>query len=826
MRRGVAILIVASMAVALASMAEAQNATFQNPARFSIVGDIAGTTNLMALTDVGSLNSGTPDGILDIVTAAAGDNASVSVLYGRVDGQGMPNGRFIGGVNSTLGRIPTGMAVDRFDSDNIQDVVITDTGGQLFCYRGSDDSGPYEVVGAPATVLRNPVGIETADFNNDQKADVLVVSEGDQNAGGITILYGAGNCAFTVPPPPADSQVSAGQASSAAVVADLNNDQLLDVAVANAGGSNVTVLRRNAQGRYSNVQTIAVEEEPIAIKAGDMNNDSRIDLVVTNRNSDSVSVLIARPDFSFAPARNFQSGTNGSSPTGLALADMNLDGTLDVVVPNNRGSDASVLLGDGLGALFPPRVFVSDQEPLAVRVGSVNGDSVPDAVVVSRGNQGPNATILLGMGDGTMNGVEDLVTESNPSGLGVGDFDNDGRCDAIVSHSDGTVLLFESVGLDGFEALPPVEVSGDVVDVLPGDYDGNGLLDFVSVENDTQAVELYRARADGTFRPPVAVPVGGAPVAGVQADFNRDGYGDLAIVRDATGEENPDVIDVMLADKNGGFLGRNSYQLGRTSVEVDVGDCNSDGRLDLFVANNASSDVTILTGNGNGTFNPATPRLINGSPKSLTVSDFDRDGFDDFAVALSMSSGVLVYYGNPTSQCAFTLGPQSLTGGGSPSGIAARDFSGDGLPDALVADEVSNSSVLFTKTPGSMNRFFGRLSGDDVPLSRRPVAAEAGDFDGDGRYDGAVINSFVAGSASILTNILAPPVLRGDGNGDARVTAADLAAVLREVLDGGSTRIEEVGRAGYAAGPGVDGNGDGQVTPQDARGAAAHIFEL
>ena len=84
--------------------------------------------------------------------------------------------------------------------------------------RGFDDGSPYQFAGGPFAVLRNPMGIEVADLNGDQMTDVVVVSEGDQGAGGITILHGNDDCTFSVPAPPADSQVMAGQASSATVM--------------------------------------------------------------------------------------------------------------------------------------------------------------------------------------------------------------------------------------------------------------------------------------------------------------------------------------------------------------------------------------------------------------------------------------------------------------------------------------------------------------------------------------------------------------------------------------------------------------------------------
>jgi len=111
-----------------------------------------------------------------------------------------------------------------------------------------------------------------------------------------------------------------------------------------------------------------------------------------------------------------------------------------------------------------------------------------------------------------------------------------------------------------------------------------------------------------------------------------------------------------------------------------------------------------------------------------------------------------------------------------------------------------------------------------VTVSRRPISVAVADVNGDGRYDGAAADAFV-GAVSVLTNIVAPAVLRGDGNGDTVVSAADAVAVMRELADGSGTRIEEVTRGGrFAAAPGVDANGDGVVTPQDALAVAHRVF--
>ena len=98
------------------------------------------------------------------------------------------------------------------------------------------------------------------------------------------------------------------------------------------------------------------------------------------------------------------------------------------------------------------------------------------------------------------------------------------------------------------------------------------------------------------------------------------------------------------------------------------------------------------------------------------------------------------------------------------------------------------------------------------------------DFNGDGRYDGASANGFVAGSASVLTNIGALAVLRGDGNLDDRVSAADLVALARELPDNATARADQARRGSFPAGPGIDANGDGLVTAQDAAAITHRVF--
>ncbi|MFQ5666316.1 MAG: FG-GAP-like repeat-containing protein [Candidatus Binatia bacterium] len=829
------ILGIGSSIVLMAGVTLGQSTLLRSARTFRLTGSTADATRLLALADVGSLN-GPPDGLLDLITAE--QNQLATVLFGNGDGT------FSGGPNTNLRTIPTALAVDDFDGDGVADLLVGDTSNNVQFFRGFSDGPPFQRSGAPAFAGPNPVAIAVVDFDGNGALDAIVVDEGNQ-VGGITVLRGNGDGSFVA----VGDMIPAGASSTALAVADFNGDGLVDVAVTNGASNDVTILRGDGAGGFTPVQAITVGAEPAAVAAADLNGDTRPDLLVTNRNSDSIAVLDALADGTFdATPRFFPSGSEGSSPTGLALGDLNGDGNIDALTPNNRSSDASVLLGDGRGNFAPPRSFVADQEPLAVATGDVNGDGIPDAITVNRGTQTPNAAVLLSasycaaggdagractvdnecpdsrclvLGAGSLGGVEDVIAEPNPTDVASGDVDNDGLSDLILGHNNGDVVVYRAEPTVGFAPLPnqPLRAAGDVVAVASGDFNADGRLDIVAVNKSTANISMFVGVVAGGFSEARNYPVGADASAATVGDWNSDGRSDVAVTRQVEGSSG--AVDILLADPDGSLAAPISFSVGTSPVDIDWGDFNKDGQLDLVVANSASDALSILIGNGDGTFHSATSLPSTGGPRAVAVADFDRDGFDDVAVARSVNSNVTVLYGD--GQGGFPVAGQPLGVSGSAAGLAARDLTGDMIPDLLVTDQVSNAVLAFAST-GSTRQ----LRDESVGVSRGPMAIVAADVDGDGRYDGVAANAFVAGSASVLTNIGATPTLRGDANADEVVSSADALAVVRELGDGNGARVEQVQMAGgsYAAAPGVDANGDGFVTRQDALAVAHRLFNL
>ena len=351
---------------------------------------------------------------------------------------------------------------------------------------------------------------------------------------------------------------------------------------------------------------------------------------------------------------------------------------------------------------FEPRKNYFSPSPWAVATGDFNGDGVPDLAVANA--SADNVSVFLGNGDGTFRGTTRFPAGNSPWSVAVGDFNDDGLPDlAVVNHMYfGNVSVLLGNGDGTFQAPQTFAVGSEPTSVAVGKFRGVGMPDDLAVANSNSgSVSVLLGNGDGTFLAPQDFGADGFPRSMAVGDFNGDGNLDLAVANDGSYD-----VSVLLGIGDGTFLAAVNYDVGPDSSfpSVAVGDFNGDAVKDLAVASGFYGKVSVLLGNGDGTFQAAQYFAAGVQPWSVVVGDFNGDGLQDVAVAnfgyrgegpcVDSSVSVLLGIGDGSFQA-----PVNFDAGGGPRSVATADFNGDGLPDLAVAHSIpSGLSVLINNT--------------------------------------------------------------------------------------------------------------------------------
>jgi hypothetical protein len=293
------------------------------------------------------------------------------------------------------------------------------------------------------------------------------------------------------------------------------------------------------------------------------------------------------------------------------------------------------------------------------------------------------------------------------------------------------------------------------------------------------------------------IPVQSDPRGVAVADFNLDGSPDVAIVNRGT-----NAVSVLLGNGNGTFQTAQSFTTGVDPIAIAVGDINGDGFPDIVTANRAAYTISVLFGNGNGTFQNHLDYTAGTEPMALTFGDFSGDGYLDVAVVNNADSTVSIFLGGPSGlqpQVVYPVGP-------SPIAIVTGDFNGDGILDLAVANSGSDSvSVLLGNGDGTFQAASTYVTGTD------PDGLVAADVNGDGKLDLITANNG-SNSISVLINA-------GNGTFPTNVTysvgSLPFAVVAGDFFGNGILDLA-VGNSGQNTVSIVPGIGNGTFNPAAA----------
>jgi hypothetical protein len=461
---------------------------------------------------------------------------------------------------------------------------------------------------------------------------------------------------------------------------------------------------------FEGARAFRTGDEPDFVAVGDFNGDGRADLAVANFDSNNVSILLGNGDGTFRAQKTYWIG---GRPQSVAVGDFNGDGRADLAV-NNTGSSpdyngtVSVLLGNGDGTFQTQKNYAVDDGPQSVAVGDFNGDGKTDLAVANYGSYpdyNGTVSVLLGNGDGTFQTQKNYAVGWPPSSIAVGDFNGDAKPDLAVAnygtdlYSLGNVLVLLGNGDGTFEVQREYAVGWQPYSVAVGDFNGDGKADLVVANNRSKNVSVRLGNGDGTFKARKNYAVGRKPQSVAVGDFNGDGKADLAVADTGSSPDYNGNVSVLLGNGDGTFQAQKNYAVGDFPHSVAVGDFNGDGKADLAVAN--YHNVSILLGNGDGTFQTQKNYAVGRTPSSIAVGDFNGDGKADLAVADTgpyphVGGNVSVLPGNGDG--TFTARNPSYFAGLA-FWLAPGDFNGDGKLDLAVPDGNTVSIFINTTRP-------------------------------------------------------------------------------------------------------------------------------
>jgi hypothetical protein len=553
------------------------------------------------------------------------------------------------------------------------------------------------------------------------------------------------------------------------------------------------VLEARTVPSFVTAKNTATGANPQYLAVGDFNGDGKPDVVTVS--GGTASVLLGNGNGTFQSAVN---STTVKYPSSVAVADVNGDGKPDLITASYLNSTVSVVLGNGNGTFRSP-VNYAVESPICLAVGDLNGDGKPDLAVGTHYSK--NAiSILLGNGDGTFGAASSVAAGYGSNAVAVGGFNGDGKLDLVTQFNavpGGAVLLGNGNGT--FQSA--VNYTGAGGPVAVADFNGDHKADLCEFENGE--VALLLGNGNGTFKPAkdyyyaggLNLPPGGLAVA----DINGDGRPDVII---ANGHDYSDCISVLLNNGKGILAAPLLYVADVGPIAVAAADFNGDGRADLVVANNDSTDVSVLFGRGNGTFVAARSYTAGGGHHSATVAagNFNGDGLSDLAQVNALRGTVSIFLNNGDGTFALTTALNPGLNG--LSDVVVADFNGDGRLDLAV-----NSGGTVAVFLGNGNGTFKRPIDSSSTNALGDLAV--GDFNGDGKLDLVGTDS----SDSLVD------VLLGNGNGTFQsavnlgVSGGPIAVAVADFNGDGKADLAVANNGDATVGV-LLGNGDGTFGAQ------------
>ncbi|MEO7310396.1 MAG: FG-GAP-like repeat-containing protein [Chitinophagaceae bacterium] len=775
-----------------------------------------GSMQVNSLTGAITITNARPAGVYNItVKAFNGFSSATRNFVLTVNDNNCSQGAFTGVSPFAAGAIPAFVTIGDFNGDGKQDLASANYNANNVSVYLGDGVGGFTRLG-DVLVGTNPSSVATADFNGDGRLDIITANYGSHN---LSVRFGNGDGNFSQAP-----DVPVGGFPNSVATGDFDGDGRLDLAVANYGGNNVIVCMGNGAGEFIVTASIVTGTNPSCVVTGDFNGDGKQDLAASNILDNNIAIILGNGSGGFATPTYVGVGT---SPLFLTVGDFNNDGKLDIASANYGSNNVSVRTGNGSGGFPGLTTIPVGVQPFSLVVGDFNGDHNPDFVVANYGDS--TASVRIGNGAGSFSSITNIVVGAQTRSVTAGDFNGDGRLDlALANEMNNSIKVALSK-----QTFPEIDILGNGISIAAGDTipSGADFTDFGPVATSlTRNFSIHNTGTDSLIVSSILLATIGTQM------FSTAGI--TLPVKIPPGSVSG--FTITFAPSSPG----NWY----TNVIISSDDCDErsyDFRLHGATAGAPTignyADTTILTAGGNATIIPliapsnatsmtasAPPKFkgqlaVNPSTGVVRVTNAYPAGVYTITVRmLSLSTSFTLTVGNTIcGQALFSKGVEM--GAGKPFAIAVADFNNDGKQDIIFSN--SDSGTVSLRLGDGTGGF--TTSGNFV-VGNIPKGIVAGDFNGDGNQDFAVVISgylairfgdgtggFTASSniPVATTGAIAIGDFNGDGSQDLLVpnTGSNGAVLLGNGL-GGFSMLNGSNVAGTAIAVTIgDFNNDGKL---------------
>ncbi|MBI3517852.1 MAG: T9SS type A sorting domain-containing protein [Bacteroidetes bacterium] len=493
-------------------------------------------------------------------------------------------------------------------------------------------AGNFNLVSSPVSVF-DPKVLTNSDYNEDGILDLAVIS--GQNSDSLSILLGTGSGGFTI-----FNKTAIFSYSLKMINADYNNDGHIDLTITNPYSGFINILYGNGTGQFNTSLQIARMENPTELLHKDFNTDGFEDLLFINSSSVSSKICLI---LGTVTELNYKTSIFQISGTAYFTLseDFDNDGNPDIAVAEAE-SGVSIIYGDGSGNATAITAYGLATGIYCLTSGDFNNDGLMD-IAASSANQN-SAQVLINNGNREFTQQPSLGMGSSPFAITKGDFNHDGNLDIVTANSGfNNVTVRYGDGLGAFPSIATSTVGSQPMFIVAEDFNNDGYTDIVTSNNGPQNMAVLISNGGIGFASAVTFTTGGAPKAIASADFNNDGNKDIAVANYVSNK-----IVILLGNGLGNFNISGSYNTTSTiSVQsMVIKDFNMDGKLDIIVAheNTVASTISILSGNGSGSFATAVNLSTCQHPYGLGITDFNNDEKPDLLVTNKSPLSVSVLF--------------------------------------------------------------------------------------------------------------------------------------------------------------------------------------